>query len=126
MNEQTVQLLRDLAAKLGTTSEYLWQVLVKQAPISAIIDILLILLVGVAIYLWYRLHRNLMVSKEWPDTGYKGTGYSRYEEGAMIPMALSGMALLVFLGISLACVPSIISGLLNPEYWALQQILHTI
>lgn len=36
MNEGTERLLTQLAEKLGTTTEYLWAVLLKQAPIDAI------------------------------------------------------------------------------------------
>lgn len=44
MNEQTVKLVEQLAQKLGTTTEYLWNVLIKQAPISAAIDMIYCLL----------------------------------------------------------------------------------
>ena len=41
MNEQTTILLQKLSESLGTTSEYLWAVLIKQAPISATISMVI-------------------------------------------------------------------------------------
>ena len=38
MNEATAKLIEELAAKLGTTAEHLWGVLVRQAPISATVS----------------------------------------------------------------------------------------
>lgn len=35
MEEKTIKLIEQLAQKLGTTTEYLWAVLLKQAPIDA-------------------------------------------------------------------------------------------
>lgn len=35
MNEQTEKLLREIAAKIGTTGEHLWGVLIQQAYIRA-------------------------------------------------------------------------------------------
>ena len=40
MNDQTVQLLRELAEKFGTTTEHLWGVLIKQAYISGVGDLI--------------------------------------------------------------------------------------
>lgn len=40
MNDNTRQLLEQLAVKLGTTVEHLWGVLIRQAPVSGLISIL--------------------------------------------------------------------------------------
>ena len=40
MNDQTLELIRDLAEKLGTTTEHLWGVLVTQAYISGVGDVI--------------------------------------------------------------------------------------
>ncbi len=44
MDEQIEKLLRELAEKLGTTAEHLWGVLMRQAPISGVIGILVFVL----------------------------------------------------------------------------------
>ena len=40
VDDKTLQALTALAAKLGTTAEYLWGVLLKQAPITGVVDFL--------------------------------------------------------------------------------------
>ena len=84
MNENTSKLIEQLAQQLGTTSKYLWSVLLKQAPISAtvnLIQIILILLFGLFLY---KTHKWLIAKKDY--NGYNETGYSHYEEMAYIPM----------------------------------------
>ena len=56
MENTALKLLETLATKLGTTTEYVWSVLVKQAPISAITNAsYLIIGIIVPILLW-KLH----------------------------------------------------------------------
>lgn len=42
MDDKTLQVVTDLASKLGTTAEYLWGVLLKQAPITGSLALLAI------------------------------------------------------------------------------------
>ncbi len=111
-------MINDLAAKLGTTAEHLWAVLIRQAPISASTDILLLIASGVA--LWFALR---IISR-----GMKGLEESYNNEG-------TNMAILLFGGV--ACIVScilavnlllslgmILAGFFNPEYWALKQIIN--
>lgn len=41
MDDKYRQLIEDMAAKLGVTAEHLWGVLVKQAPISGAVDLVI-------------------------------------------------------------------------------------
>ncbi|MGB4574573.1 MAG: hypothetical protein WBI79_06225, partial [Kiritimatiellia bacterium] len=54
MNEATAKLIEELAAKLGTTAEHLWGVLVRQAPISATVNAALTLAWVVALVCGWR------------------------------------------------------------------------
>jgi hypothetical protein len=38
MDDKTFQALTNLATKLGTTAEHMWGVLLRQAPITGVID----------------------------------------------------------------------------------------
>ena len=119
MNEQTTKLIEQLAQKLGTTAEYLWTVLLKQAPISAATDALYFILVIIAgIGLW-KLHRYL--SKERGE--YEHSIYYDQEETVIIPMVI----IAIIWGICfIACffsIGNIINGFFNPEYWALKEVL---
>lgn len=120
MNDQTAQLLQQLASKMGTTTEYLWSVLLKQAPISAAMDLLITLATAVGGYLLFKL--NSKFSKKNPDDKY-GESYYSNNEGYIIIM---GVGFISWVIMAIACVLNlelVVAGFFNPEYWALQKIL---
>jgi hypothetical protein len=124
MNETTAKLLEQLAAKLGTTSEYLWGVLLKQAPISATITLFQTL--GVVIFgiaLW-RIHVRLM--KKNKEDRYAECGYEKYDMGAVIPMVVGFIVFAILVVACLCSVESVANGYFNPEYWALKEILSSL
>jgi hypothetical protein len=124
MNEQTSKLIEQLANKLGTTTEYLWGVLLKQAQIQSVITLLQFLIIGLFGYVLYRIHKSLSIKKEYD--GYKETGYSHYEEKVGIPMVI-GVVIFSFLSIcAFFCIEDVFNGFFNPEYWALQKVLRAV
>lgn len=62
MNEQTAKLLEQLASKLGTTSEYLWNILLKQAPIDATVTLLQTLFLFFVGWGLWKVHKKLIPS----------------------------------------------------------------
>jgi len=113
MNDQTAVLLQNLANKLGTTSEYLWGVLLRQATISGITDILQYIIIAVAGFAYYR----------WATSKNRDFGPG----GDSWPAALViGIPLAALVVISFFCFPTTIAALVNPEYWALDRVLSAI
>lgn len=119
MNDQTMKLVEDLAQKLGTTAEYLWQVLLKQAPISATINLLYFLLVIISGVVLYKLHRHF--SKTVENGNY--SIYDDREEVVIVPMLIGCLVWGVLFIVCLICLGGTINGFVNPEYWALDKIL---
>ena len=114
MNEQTNQLIRELAEKMGTTTEHLWGVLITQAPISASVDLTLIcLMFFVSAGLFYH------------SAGLKNKSSRSFsnEDAAFICKIFGYVMLLVGCLALLGCANTIIAGFVNPEYWALKQIM---
>ncbi len=110
MNEKTEVLLRELAEKFGTTTEYLWEILVRQAPISGTIGIIShIAIVCALLFFFFFL----------PRSGIKETDECLY---ALLWVAGACAAIIFSVGI-LCDLPSHIIAIVNPEYWALKQIL---
>lgn len=116
MNETTDKVIRDLAEKFGTTTEYLWGVLCRQAPISGV--------------------TNLLVAAAWIALiicGFKfvsrktGDGNGAYPEwaadGAFAAWLIWGFSAIIAAFWIGAALEGIVSSLLNPEYWALKQII---
>ena len=121
MNDNTTKLLEQLAAKFGTTTEYLWMVLLRQAPIDSTINLIQIALVMLFGWFLYKTHKRLM--KKDGEGNYAKTYYEKYEAGAVIPMVIGAIIFAIFFLASFFCIPDVINGYFNPEYWALDKIL---
>lgn len=112
MTQETVELIRQLADKLGTTAEHLWAVLIVQAPIYSIsiLIAIMIALVSLAAVICICIKK-----REEAD----------YDIAWVLDLIiLLGIGL--FLGVGTAAVinaPLILAGFLNPEYWALKQLI---
>lgn len=109
MNKETTDLINALAEKLGTTAEHLWAVLIRQAPITASMELLLILTLLVAVIVtaclaWRCAKKN--------------------NDEAVACMTIISIALFVALIFTTATeLPTIVAGFVNPEYWALTQVM---
>jgi len=115
--EELTGLLEGLAEKLGTTTEYLWGVMINQAPIDAAIGIGLIVLC-MLLYIpiiWY----VKWVSKNWKNKIYD-------EDSEIAHMFLSiifGILIIIFTTFNIRNIDNIFTALYNPEYWALNKVL---
>lgn len=113
MNELTYQLLQELAERLGTTTEYLWQALVNQAPISS--------LTNIAIYIMLIALIGLIARCS------KGLTFDEVDDPKVMVFLIFGLIWLILGTIFfMVSIHDTVTGLFNPEYWALQQILEFI
>jgi len=107
MNELT-PLLEQLAIKFNTTAEHLWGVMVVQAPINATVHLGLFSIFYCCFFIAIKIAR-----KKWD-------GWSNDQHISFYLIA--GLSSLI-LAIGVAHdAELIITGYLNPEYWALMQI----
>ena len=112
MDQNTQQLIEKLAEKLGTTAEHLWEVLIRQAPITSGTELIVdAILLGATCWLW-----KFLWSYPWKHEEYGCT-----KEVTLGAAAVFTAIIIISIALSL---PSIFAGFLNPEYWALQQIIH--
>ena len=114
MNERLNNALAVLAEKLGTSVDHIWEILVRQARISATVDLIQYAAVAICAMLWWR-YKASASAEDWSYAGPKAVG-----------IAASGAVMLVLIVICFICFGNTISALLNPEYWALQKILGAI
>lgn len=109
-------MLRELAEKLGTTSEYLWTVMIKQAPIAAstigIGYIAILAFAGILFCVYCKVDKAV-------KDGTNGDAYFI----VIIPSVVWLVASLV--GFS-TTIREFVTALFNPEYWALKEILSQI
>ena len=114
MDDKTLQVLTDLANKLGTTAEYLWGVLLKQAPITGSLSLL-------AIGVWVTACA-MVVRYVARKTGGKNPEW--YEEGLQVFAWFCTVILCVLTAVVVTIeIGDAVTALVNPEYWALRQIL---
>lgn len=107
MNPSTEQLIRDIATQLGTTSNHLWEVMVRQAPIQSI--------------------TNLLIQIAWFFLAIFLVWISRYLEDDEMPWQILARALgsalalimIIVIGVEASWLPA---ALFNPEYYALHDL----
>lgn len=104
MNEQTEKLIRELAEKLGTTVEHLWDVLTRQALISGVTDVVLWVGFATGLVISYRLLKRH--SQEWSDELGVGLAW------AVWVVFLSAFVINVSIN-----AETIMAAFFNPEYW---------
>ncbi len=115
MNDKEIQLLNELAGKLGTTSEYLWGILVKQAPIDGIMAIIVFTSVVILTTIWTKVvYKKTVVTSEWRS------------EGMVLFSWISMWIMLVTTFLLFINIPNAIVGIINPEYWALKFIFSNL
>ena len=112
MNEQIAKSLDLIAAKLGVGAEVLWAALLKQAPIDSACSLLLAGLTVIGGYFYFK--KLLPWAAEMDEL--------HHVAGAV----LGGIALLATSITLLFSLDMILAGFLNPDYWALKQLLGAI
>ena len=114
MNQEIIELLKVLADKFGTTTEHLWRVLLEQALLSGITNVILLVVILVLTVMWVRF------ALERIEKGEKGY-YSSDDIGALW---LTIILVIPFCGVvSVLLIYDIVTAILNPDYWALREIL---
>lgn len=111
MNDKTEQLVRELAEKLGTTADHLWGVLVKQAGISSTVNTLALVLTGI----------SLAAAWRWVTKAIKCGDDDSEETALLVGIFISVVSLVWFICL-MSSVSDILSGFINPEYWALKYL----
>lgn len=120
MDPRTEALIRELADKLGTTGEHLWGVMVRQALISGLTSIVICGAMVTVLYfavIYYRRKTTPQGEEKYAEWG--GTFDERRDLGQLFLVLFSAgtVVAVVF------SVENIATALLNPEYWALKQLL---
>lgn len=115
MNEQTIQLISQLANRLGTTADHLWAVLAKQAIVQAIqSSVWAVIWVIIATIGWVFLKKFWI--KIWEEEEF---GAILIGIGACILTAIA----LIQIGIAF---DNVITTIFNPEYYSFKQMTELV
>lgn len=102
-----------LAAKLGTTASHIWDVYVAQARVEAVRDIVMLVVFGILLL--------------WPGRLLMSFCYKKSEDDDWgIGLFFTVVGLLVLLIAVLSCGYDAMGELMNPQYWAFQNLMHDI
>ena len=122
MDEKYQQLIEALAVKLGTTAEHLWGVLVRQAPISGAVDLVLCILIAAVTAWWVRLvMRKTKCPNETEDNRYPRAEWQN--EGAFIAWIVTVIAGVMAMACIIGSGQGIVAAFANLEYWALMKLV---
>jgi hypothetical protein len=107
--KELIPVLEKLAGKLGVTTDYLWGVMIKQASITAVTDIIQYIVITIVSYLVFKK----AIKYNWNSDKFP-----------FIPIAAGFMGIMVIM--VFFAFPNTLTALINPEYWALDKILSAI
>ena len=120
MNEHTAALVSQLAAKLGTTSEFLWATLLKQAQVSIYITLVEYALTAVVVALMWKFRAQIRHGYvELLDS--HTTDFFAFIGGIIFVIFVIIWMVAMLIGLEM-----MITAIVNPEYWALDKILSAI
>jgi hypothetical protein len=123
--DELTQLLQQLAGQLGTTVEFLWVVMVRQARVEAIEAVIALFVICV---LWYLMYKFAMwtipvIKRDW--NSFDNFDFSR-AMGLFAIVILFSIVLCILTIAEFINISNLPTMLFNPEYWALKQILSQI
>jgi hypothetical protein len=113
--------LQKLADKLDTSATYIWDLQVRQARVELISYFIYFALLVISWMIFGALFRHFN-----KNDSYYNEGWDSYN-GVPVP-------LMVIIGLLLTCltigiligIPDVITTIVNPDYWALKQLLHMV
>lgn len=118
MNEQVMEILRVLAEKFNTTTEFLWEILIKQAYVHGVTSIICFLITSVLIFGWNWIWWRAEVGEE---TSRRDQGDRMF---AIFMCRLFGLILVfIWTCLFLSGMFDVTTALINPEYWVIKQVL---
>ena len=114
--ENLIPLLEKLAETLGVTTKILWEVMIKQAPISGCIDIIQYIIFIIACIGCYKITIK----------SYSNVKTNEVDDIIYLPLIFAWIILSVVGIVCFFCIGDTVIAFVNPEYWALDRILTKI
>ena len=121
LQKELMQRLDALTAKMGVTSEYLWETLVGQAFIEAMTSVVFVPIY--VILVWFLFSRYIKIPVKSSRGGVEAVDD---EFIGAIGRIFPGVLCLVLMVAALIRLEAMPTQLLNPEYWALKELLKAL
>lgn len=120
--QEVLSRLDAVAAKLGTTTTYLWQVLVKQAVVQGGISLADALGLGILFYITYRVGKyTVKLAIGNPEGRYHDESGYWY-----IATGVCAIAAIIFVMQGIDAGTDAMAHFINPQYYALHEVLQAL
>ena len=125
MEEKAFEYIDAIAANLGVAAEHVYGALLKQAMVSGLRSVVYIIICLAVSYLIIKMFKRIYSDvKEGEDSIFVDSfGISL---GGVFSIIIGGVAIIILFFAIMADIGNATTALLNPEYWALKEILNTI
>lgn len=123
MNEIVKELmpyLQKLADKLDSSAQVLWQMQMAQAKVIAITIVIEWIVLAVFSVLWIKGVKKFL---KWREDRYSNDGIDLV--AMFLGVGISGTLVVLIFG-CLIDIKTLITIIVNPEYWALQEIIKMV
>ena len=127
MEEKAFEYIDAIAANLGVAAEHVYGALLKQAMVSGLISVVYIIICMAVGYAVIRLMKRIFtdVKDENSDSIFVD-GWRDISAAGIISSFAGGIALIIMFFSIMSDIDNATTALLNPEYWAIKEILTTI
>ena len=126
MEEKAFEYIDAIAANLGVAAEHVYGALLKQAMVSGVRSLVYIILCLAVVYMVIRMLKKVYTDvKDGNNNSIFLDGWDISAAGIIASFA-GGIALFILFIAIIANISNASTALLNPEYWALKEILDTI
>lgn len=117
--DKLTELLTVLAEKLGTTSEYLFSVLIKQSQVVFFHDIIWIFILMLLIIAYF-------IYTQYCYKNWKRLYDNDLEFGNAVALLLGGITVIVLIVALGRVINEMITIQMNPDFWALDYIMQML
>lgn len=128
MEEKAIEYIDALAANLGVAAEHVYGALLKQAMVSGVRSLVFIAICLAVSYAIIKMFNRIItdVKDANTDSLFVDKVYGGVSTTGIVASFSGGIALFILFVAIMSDIGNASTALLNPEYWALMEILDTI
>ena len=125
MEEKAFEYIDAIAANLGVAAEHVYGALLKQAMVSGLRSVVYIIICLAVSYLIIKMFKRIYSDVKEGEEGIFVDSFG-VSIGGVIALIFGGIAIVIMFFAIMSDISNATTALLNPEYWALKEILDTI
>ena len=124
MDDNTLRAITALSGKLGIAADMLWGALLRQSQIAAVIEVVASLVLAIGCVWWFRIVRKNTTAP--PQERVDQYVRSKWDDIASPARVSVFFFTLLSLILAYFWLSDAITAIINPEYWALKQIMSLV